>query len=77
MISSLVKSGVSILLLSAVLISFLYIVGILLIGIIVFAILISVIFILLAAVLALYYSLTKKPHLENHGNWNLGRIRGK
>lgn len=74
MIPSLAKSGVLVLSISAVSISLL---GILLMGIIVFVVLLSVIFVLLAGILAVYYSLTKKPKLEREGNWEIDRVRGK
>ena len=47
--------------------------GMLVLGIIFF----SVIFAILAVLLAIYYSITKKPKIEKHGEWSLERIKGK
>jgi hypothetical protein len=77
MIAILAKFGAALLFFSAIVISFLYFLGILIVGIILFAILLFILFLLLAGVLALYYSLTKKPHLEKGGDWEMERVKGK
>lgn len=37
----------------------------------------SVILAFLAILLAIYYAITKKPRVEESGNWNLERVKGK
>jgi len=77
MIAAIAKLGTSILLATAFLLLFFYFVGILLIGVILLVAFLFIIFLLLSAILAFYYSIIKKPHVEKHGEWKLGRVKGK
>ena len=74
MIAAIAKLGTSILLATPLLF---YFVGILLIGVILLVAFLFIIFLLLSAILAFYYSIIKKPHVEKHGEWKLGRVKGK
>lgn len=84
MMQGLIKLGILILLLATISFIFLSFLGFLLpvavmvggmliLGIIFF----SVILAILAVLLAIYYSITKKPKIEKHGSWGLERVKGK
>jgi len=84
MIQGLIKLGFLILFLAALVFLSLSFLGILLPIAIIFGgmlilsiIFFSVIFAILAILLAIYYSITKKPKLERDGSWSLERVKGK